>query len=162
MPSTPAAGEGRLIATRSVLRLTVSTARCTGAAFGAVASKPTSPKDGATGAAAVLGAETATVPGALVGVAASGACVAGAAEAGMLNEATRPPETARTAEALAAGWPERPRADVRAVVVVWRPAARWRPAWCFDTMNRPLQCLRGELSGSGGRYAPGPEAAIRP
>src|SRR6476469_5784707 len=102
MPSTPAAGEGRLIATRSVLRLTVSTARCTGAAFGAVASKPTSPKDGATGA-------------------------------GMLNEATRPPETARTAEAWAAGWPERPRADVRAVVVVWRPATRWRPAWCFDT-----------------------------
>ena len=70
--------------------------------------KPMSPKDGETkGACAAVGAaigRTWVAAGAL-GLARVGVNVA--ADAGMAKEATMPPETAITAEALAAGFAER-------------------------------------------------------
>ena len=53
--------------------------------------------------------------------------VSGDADAGRLNEATSPPETASTAEALPIGLVERDSADESAETGLGAPGARWRP-----------------------------------
>jgi hypothetical protein len=103
---------------RDAERLEVMVARrTTGAATGlgvglATPLKPMSPKEGETnGAWAADGAaigRTTLVAGTL-GLATVAVIVA--ADAGRANEATMPPETAKTAEALAAGLAEREIAD---------------------------------------------------
>ena len=126
MPSTPpevgaltlcfALETGRRVAerlARSVVRGT-ATGSATGSATGlglglglATPLKPMFPKDGETiGAFAADGATIAKAPVA-GGVVVFTPVVNGAAEAGRAKEATMPPETAITAEALAAGFAER-------------------------------------------------------
>ena len=80
------------------------------------------------------------------------------ADAGRLNEATRPPETASAAEILPIGLAERETADDSAETGLGAPGARWRPGVGLGTCMDLSRRLRGELSGSGGRYAPGPRA----
>ena len=79
--------------------------------------------------------ETATASSA--GVAAAGAAagataglafgVNGDADAGRLNDATSPPETASTAETLPIGLVERDTAEESAETGLGAPGARWRP-----------------------------------
>ena len=89
--------------------------------------KPMSPKDGETiGAFAADGAAIARAPVA-GGVVVLTPAVNGAAEAGRAKEATMPPETAITAEALAAGFAEREIAADRDRAGFKRVGARWRP-----------------------------------
>jgi hypothetical protein len=124
MPSTPAeAGAGTrtgwvVTGTREADRLTRLVVRetATGATTGETATgattgwglatplNPTFPKDGETnGACAAEGAASASAP-VTFGALALTAVVNGAADAGRAKEATMPPETASTAEALAAGF----------------------------------------------------------
>jgi len=134
IPSTPAergAGTGADWDTgrRDAERLEVMVARrATGAATGlglATPLNPMSPKDGETkGAWAADGAaigRTTLVAGAL-GLTTVAVWVA--ADAGRANEATMPPETANTAEALAAGFAEREIAAEREVAGFSRVGAR--------------------------------------
>ena len=94
--------------------------------------KPISPNAGETsGAWAVDGAamaRTSVAAGALVltGV------ISVAAEAGRAKEATMPPETTITAEALAAGFADREIAVDRDEAGFNRPGARWRPELLVD------------------------------
>ena len=125
IPSTPAergAGTGADWDTgrRDAERLEVMVARrATGATTGlglglAMPLNPISPKDGETkGAWAADGAAIGrtTLAAGTLGLATVAVIVA--ADAGRANEATMPPETAKTAEALAAGFAEREMAAER-------------------------------------------------
>src|SRR6478609_7702101 len=118
-------------------------------------SKPIAPNRGETTAAregTAVETATASSAGAAAGAAAGLACgVSGDADAGRLNEATSPPETASTAEALPIGLVERDSADESAETGLGAPGARWRPGVGLGTCVDLSKRLRGELSGSGGR-----------
>ena len=81
--------------------------------------------------------------------------VNGAAEAGRAKEATMPPETAITADALAAGFAEREIADDRDEAGFKRCGARWRPETWFDTVTKPLQTPTRSAVGFGWEISPG-------
>ena len=143
MASTPAeAGAGATSAsgTRVAERLELTVAERTGAertgaertGFGlSTPLKPMLPNSGeASGAWATDGAATARTSVAAGALVLTGV-VSVAAEAGRAKEATMPPETTITAEALAAGFADREIAVDRDEAGFKRSGARWRPELGF-------------------------------
>ena len=124
--------------TRVAERLELMVAERTG--FGlSTPLKPMLPNAGETsGACAADGAATARTSVAAGALALTGV-ISVAAEAGRAKEATMPPETTITAEALAAGFAEREMAVDRDETGFRRPWARWRPEMLFGTVGKPLQ-----------------------
>src|SRR3954470_21347179 len=113
----------------------------------------------ASSAGVAAAADAPAAGAAAAGAAAGSACLfTGDADAGRANEATRPPATASAAETLPIGLAERETADDSAQAGLGAPGARWRPGVGLGTCVDLSRRLRGELSGSGGRYAPGPRA----
>ena len=118
--------------TRVVERLTRSVVgRTTG--FGlATPRKPMSPNAGETSGACATDGAAIGRTSAAAGVLGLTGGVTVAAEAGRAKEATMPPETAITAEALAAGLADREIAVDRDEAGFRRPGARWRPELLVD------------------------------